>query len=514
MYRDSSSGSQNLGSLLSAGVSSSPDKVQPVRVPAVSSPAKGQPPLASEPALSQSDAGNVDKKPWSSRSGESHAATVRAQNIANCTSVCDYEDKQDEVNFSTRVPETSQIVTVDAKELDEATGRFQWPLMPTGRPHDVLSSTVGPPHMQKKQAMQHVQKWVNGGAVSFPSPRGTEEEVVTTTLATPVAAGTTVLDVASVEGFSIGDAIAIGSEFHKIKDFGSIVLEQPIAYDYPPGTTIKKVDTSTPRPQVCMPGVTTPAVPRLIMPDEPIPPEAAASAPPPSEENAERLADVILATPVTVNDALEETPSNDVQGVDDAKADSAKATSEESRPIADEPASLTNQAMTKLGASEPGNKPSFLDEAEPDLAKPAVRTLSLPDLPDIFGGGEEIEIPSSIPPAQKTLTSAWITGNANKRAQSLPPGQKSKVTFVIPKDDIREPGWRPEKGEKASIMWHLLPQVPSTKGKPTRVRTSSVGPSGRLTGRSRDPGPYLPGTTAHRLPPGPVLPGTKLAEGY
>jgi hypothetical protein len=64
---------------------------------------------------------------------------------------------------------------------------------------------------------------------------------VTTTLKALIQKGDTVIEVADLTGFSIGDTIQIGSETKKIAGFSSMVLDTPTAKAHSPGTTVKLI---------------------------------------------------------------------------------------------------------------------------------------------------------------------------------------------------------------------------------------------------------------------------------
>ncbi|CAK0815839.1 unnamed protein product [Prorocentrum cordatum] len=70
----------------------------------------------------------------------------------------------------------------------------------------------------------------------------------TTALVSPVLAGSQELVVESEEGFSVGDTIVItgggNSETRDIASFGSIVLDAPLDYGYPAGSSITKLGGS------------------------------------------------------------------------------------------------------------------------------------------------------------------------------------------------------------------------------------------------------------------------------
>lgn len=67
-----------------------------------------------------------------------------------------------------------------------------------------------------------------------------------TSLSTAILAGATTMEVASVEGFEVGDALVLAapdgspSEAVVIASFGSLVLQQPTIHTYPAGSTVTK----------------------------------------------------------------------------------------------------------------------------------------------------------------------------------------------------------------------------------------------------------------------------------
>jgi hypothetical protein len=76
------------------------------------------------------------------------------------------------------------------------------------------------------------------------SVKGTTTTITTlqvTTLAVPIQAGATVIEVTDLTGFSIGDTIQIGSETKKIAGFSSIILDTPTAKAHSLGTTVQLI---------------------------------------------------------------------------------------------------------------------------------------------------------------------------------------------------------------------------------------------------------------------------------
>jgi len=68
-------------------------------------------------------------------------------------------------------------------------------------------------------------------------------EVVPWTKTTaPICQGDTKIEVASTEGFQIGDTVLIGEEEARaFVGFGSLILESPIANSYPVGTVVRVI---------------------------------------------------------------------------------------------------------------------------------------------------------------------------------------------------------------------------------------------------------------------------------
>jgi len=70
--------------------------------------------------------------------------------------------------------------------------------------------------------------------------KGPATQEVATELAAPVQAGATKLDVADIAGFTVGDAIQIGTEENTIIGFGSILLLKPLECFHFVGTVVRK----------------------------------------------------------------------------------------------------------------------------------------------------------------------------------------------------------------------------------------------------------------------------------
>jgi len=73
--------------------------------------------------------------------------------------------------------------------------------------------------------------------------------IATTVLVSPVLAGAQSLVVESEDVFSVGDIVVISgggnSETCGIVSFGSILLDAPLEYDYPAGSSITRQDGSS-----------------------------------------------------------------------------------------------------------------------------------------------------------------------------------------------------------------------------------------------------------------------------
>jgi hypothetical protein len=92
-----------------------------------------------------------------------------------------------------------------------------------------------------------------------------------TTLLVAVSAGTVRLEVASNEGFAIGDLIRISDGTHSetgvVVGFGSIIVHDPLANAYGSGATIDVVGHTTPTPtSTAVPSSTSTATPRATSP--------------------------------------------------------------------------------------------------------------------------------------------------------------------------------------------------------------------------------------------------------
>lgn len=71
----------------------------------------------------------------------------------------------------------------------------------------------------------------------------------------PLLRGTTQLEVSATVGFAVGDTIMIGNrEVKMITGFGSIIINTPLMFDYPPGTPIQVVPRAPMPMPMPMPG--------------------------------------------------------------------------------------------------------------------------------------------------------------------------------------------------------------------------------------------------------------------
>jgi len=101
----------------------------------------------------------------------------------------------------------------------------------------------------------------NLSAVTAPAP-APAAATVSTTLTVAAAAGSSVLQVASIVGFIVGDDVQIAdaynSEAVKIGGFGSIILQSPTQHSYTVGAVVSKIQASfgpAPAPAAALPPV-------------------------------------------------------------------------------------------------------------------------------------------------------------------------------------------------------------------------------------------------------------------
>eukprot|EP00929_Paragymnodinium_shiwhaense_P008239 TRINITY_DN11217_c0_g1_i1.p1 TRINITY_DN11217_c0_g1~~TRINITY_DN11217_c0_g1_i1.p1 ORF type:complete len:2722 (-),score=808.67 TRINITY_DN11217_c0_g1_i1:94-8259(-) len=97
-----------------------------------------------------------------------------------------------------------------------------------------------------------------------PEPKDDEEdvnEVVSTMMVEAAKAGDVKLQVASTVGFAVGDEIQIGElEAAIISKFGSIILQEPLRYDHPAGTTVKVISKAAPTHEGSEPDIRRPSL--------------------------------------------------------------------------------------------------------------------------------------------------------------------------------------------------------------------------------------------------------------
>lgn len=76
----------------------------------------------------------------------------------------------------------------------------------------------------------------------FPNATGMNEALPWTKTTARICPGDTKIEVASTEGFQIGDTVLIGEEETRaFVGFGSLILESPIANSYPVGTVVRAI---------------------------------------------------------------------------------------------------------------------------------------------------------------------------------------------------------------------------------------------------------------------------------
>jgi len=75
-------------------------------------------------------------------------------------------------------------------------------------------------------------------ATAAPAP---VQPLASTFLKKPVMKGDTVIEVADVVGFAVGDTIKIGEEFNAVKGFASITLDHPMNHNIEPGSVVQVI---------------------------------------------------------------------------------------------------------------------------------------------------------------------------------------------------------------------------------------------------------------------------------
>lgn len=93
----------------------------------------------------------------------------------------------------------------------------------------------------KKKEKKHEESLVEGEAKARASEAASSTPLASTVLVAAVNKGDTVLEVASVAGFAIGDTIQIGDEFNAVKGFSSIILDHPMNSNQQSGLEVKVI---------------------------------------------------------------------------------------------------------------------------------------------------------------------------------------------------------------------------------------------------------------------------------
>lgn len=121
----------------------------------------------------------------------------------------------------------------------------------TGRMHLRSGGVVGVDKDTSAAAAQGPAPAPAPAAAPAPGPAPGPAEALATTISADVPAGASTIEVASTDGFGVGDTIFIGNvssgevETKAIIGFGSIILDSPLAKAYPAGTAVTAASSLT-----------------------------------------------------------------------------------------------------------------------------------------------------------------------------------------------------------------------------------------------------------------------------